>query len=182
MTECARARERIASWLSGEIGPEDRRVLEEHLSDCAACAADAGRLRQSLDLLEAGDVPDPGPVYWSSFGRRLRARIDAARRRVRLLRWTATIAAAAATVAGLSLLQTRHAIPPPLRAPSIEEAEARLRDALRRAAAEGDEPIPIETILDDIAPFDSLEGIGLAGEPTPEDERRLSDDLLDSQG
>ncbi len=55
-------------------------------------------------------------------------------------------------------------------------------DALRRAAAEGDEPIPIETILDEIAPADSLEGTGLAGDPTPEDERRLSDDLLDSQG
>ena len=67
MTECARARERITTWLSGEIDPDERRVLEEHFSACAACAADAGRLRQALDLLATGDVPDPGPVYWSSF-------------------------------------------------------------------------------------------------------------------
>jgi anti-sigma factor RsiW len=182
VTDCAGTRERITAWLSGELGPDDRRVLEDHLSACASCAADAGRLRQALDLLTAGDVPDPGPVYWSSFGRRLRVRIDAARRRVRLLRWTATIAAAAVIVAGLSLQRPRHGIAPSPRAPTIEEAEARLRDALRRAAAEGDEPIPIETILDEIAPADSLEGTGLAGDPTPEDERRLSDDLLDSQG
>ena len=182
MTGCAGTRERITTCLSGEIDPDARRVLEDHLSICAACAADAGRLRQALDLLADGDVPDPGPVYWSSFGRRLRARIDAARRRVRLLRWTATIAAAAVIVAGLSLQKPRHGIAPPPRVPTVEEAEARLRDALRRAAAEGDEPIPIETILDEIAPGDSLEGTGLTGEPTPEDERRLSDDLLDSQG
>ena len=182
MTECARARERITTWLSGEIDPDERRDLEEHFSACAACAADAGRLRQALDLLAAGDVPDPGPAYWSSFGRRLRARIDVSRRRARLLRWTAGIAAAAVIVAGLSLRKPRHEMPPAPRAPTIEEAEARLRDALRRAAAEGEDPIQIETILDDIAPGDSLEGTGLAGDPTPEDERRLSDDLLDSRG
>jgi hypothetical protein len=85
-------------------------------------------------------------------------------------------------LAGLVLLQSRRGIPSAPRAPTIEQAETRLREALRRAAAEGEDPAQIETILEDIAPADALEGPGLAGAPTPEDERRLSDDLLDSRG
>jgi hypothetical protein len=217
MIACAEARERIAPWLYGEIGAGERRALEEHLRACAACASDAERTRRALDLLAADDVPDPGPLYWSSFGDRLRARIAVSRRRARLLRLTAGIAAAAIVVAALALLEMRRGEPPgraaggraggalPAPAPrtgpeapptgsslaevrpapralSVEEAETRLREALERAAAEGQDPGEIETILDEIAPADSLEGAGMAGDLSPKEDRRLSDDLLDPRG
>src|SRR5439155_6785778 len=115
--------------------------------------------------LAAGAVPEPGPAYWASFGGRVRARIDASLRRARLLHWTAAAAAGAAIVAGLALLQPGRGFAPASRAPTIEEAEARLRDAPRRAAAAGEDPIEIQTILDDIVPADTLEESGLAGTP-----------------
>ncbi len=192
---CVEARERIASWLCGEIGANDRRSLEEHLRGCAACASDADRTRRALDLVAADDVPDPGPLYWSSFGDRLRARIAATRRRLRLLRLTAGIAAAVVVVAGLVLIEARRGGPPPRlagggtggvhaapRALSVEEAETRLREALARAAAEGQDAGEIETILDEIAPTDSLEGAGNAYGLSPAEDSRLSDDLLDPRG
>ncbi len=223
MIACGDARKGIAPWLYGEIGAGERRALEEHLRACAACASDADRTRRALDLLAADDVPDPGPLYWSSFGDRLRARIAASRRRARLLRLTAGVAAAAIFAATLVLIETHRGEPPvrvaggragaalPAPAPragpeatptgparpagsspaeirpapralSVEEAETRLREALERAAAEGQDPGEIETILDEIAPADSLEGAGMAGDLSPKEDRRLSDDLLDPRG
>ena len=191
---CADARERGAPWLSGEIDPEDRRAFEEHLRACAVCASDTERARRALDLLAADDVPDPGPVYWSSFGGRLRERIATARRRTHRLGLTAAIAAATIVVAGLAVVQTRRgpvpgrvaggsadgaAMTPAVRALSIEQAEARLREALQRAVAEGQDPHEIDTILDDIAPADALEGTGRVGDLSPEEDRRLLDGLLD---
>ena len=191
---CAEVRERIAPWLSGEIDQDDRRLFEEHLGACAACASDAERARRALDLLATDDVPDPGPVYWSSFGGRLRERIAAARRRRRWLGLTAAIAAATIVVAGLALLQTRRgpapgraagggadgaATTPSVRALTVEQAEAHLREALQRGVAEGQDPREIDTILDDIAPADALEGTGRFGDLSPEEDRRLSDGLLD---
>jgi hypothetical protein len=72
--------------------------------------------------------------------------------------------------------------PPAPRVLSVGEAEARLRRALERAVAEGQDTGAIETILDDIAPADSLEGTDRFGGLTPEDDRRLSNDLLDPRG
>ena len=72
--------------------------------------------------------------------------------------------------------------PPAPRVLTVREAETGLRVALERAVAEGQDPGAIETILDDIAPADSLEGTDRFGVLSPEDDRRLSNDLLDPRG
>lgn len=223
---CEEARERLAAWLSGEIEPDERGALDMHLRSCAACAADADRARRALDVVASEEVPDPGPLYWSSFGVRLRARIAAARRRTLRRRLTAAIAAAAVVVAGLAVLQRRHEAPsagagpvaekrpdvpdnvpaplpaakdaagtatdrarrlpgqgsPARRALPVAEAEVRLREALDRAVAQGHDPGEIEALLEEIAPADPLDGADLAGHLSPEEGRRLADELLEPRG
>jgi anti-sigma factor RsiW len=193
---CAEASERIVPWVAGEIEPDEGRALEEHLSACRSCSAEAERMRRTLDLIASDDVPDPGPVYWSSFGARLSARIEDARRRARL-RVSAAVAAAAIVVAVLAIAQMRRGQAPEMsgsvprvarngsgepRHFSVEESEARLREALQRAMAEGQSTREIESILDEIAPADPFEEPDGPGDLSPEDDRRLTEDPADSRG
>ncbi len=205
---CEEARQRLGPLLADDLGAPERRVLEEHLLTCAPCGADAARVRGALDVLAADDVPDPGALYWASFGRRLRSRIAAGRRRSFVYRVAAVLAAGVLLVLAGRLLRhggqgpgeppiaslhepaaaqspvstpgdegvrAERPRPPrgpegtagtPRRAPSVEEAEARLNEALRRAIEEGQDPGEIEAILDDITPADPLEGTDPAGDPS----------------
>jgi hypothetical protein len=187
MIGCAEARERVALCLSGEIDPDGRRALEELLRACAGCSADTERTRRAIDLFAADDVPDPGPDYWSSFGGRLRARIEAARRRARLKGLAAAIAAAAIIVTGLAVRPAHRGDDPGtggnlprvarngtigVRPPSVEATEVHLRETLEQAMADGRDLREIETILDEIAPADPLEGAEGLGDLPPEDDGR----------
>ena len=194
MLACDAARDRIAPWIAGEIEPDDRRDLEAHLGGCPGCSAEAGRVRRALALLETDEAPDPGPLYWSSFGPRLRARIAASARRRRALRLAAA-AAAAVAVAGLAVFQLRPASAPPWpggggraatrpgpRALPVAEAEARLGALLRQAAAEGQDLSDLDAILDEIAPPDPLDAADALGRISPDEGPALSEELLDAQG
>jgi len=78
-----------------------------------------------------------------------------------------------------------HPAPPrpaPAHAPSVAEAEARLDALLRQAAAEGQDPRDLETILDEVAPAHPLDGADALSHLSPDDDRSLSQDLLDTQG
>jgi len=70
----------------------------------------------------------------------------------------------------------------PGRAPSVAEAEARLDALLRQAADEGQDPGEVEAILDELAPAHPLDGADALGRLSPEEDRSLSEDLLDPQG
>ena len=194
MLACDAARDRIAPWIAGEIDQEARRDLEAHLGGCPGCSAEAARIRQALALLETDEAPDPGPLYWSSFGPRLRARIAASARRRLVLR-LASAAAAALAVAGLAVFQIRlpsappglagggrvAAPPPPPRALPVAEAEARLGALLRQAVAEGQDFSDLDAILDEIAPLDPLDAADALGRFSAEEGRALSEELLDEQ-
>ncbi|HET7294849.1 MAG TPA: zf-HC2 domain-containing protein, partial [Vicinamibacteria bacterium] len=90
--------ERITGWVDGELGPEDRARVDEHLRSCAACreqAEEEKALRARLRALP--DVEPPAAVE-----RRLRARLRRARpspSRV-LLPVAATLVAVALWAAG----------------------------------------------------------------------------------
>ena len=76
------------------------------------------------------------------------------------------------------------AAPPPstARVPSVAEAEAHLDALLRQAASEGQAPRDLEVILDEVAPAQPLDGADALGQLSPDDDRSLSEDLLDTQG
>jgi hypothetical protein len=86
--------------LYGEIAPEDRRRLEEHLDDCEDCAAEFAELRATLDVMAQRERPEPPEAYWAQYRRRLDARRAARARasgdrsaslRERLRRWWASL-------------------------------------------------------------------------------------------
>jgi hypothetical protein len=42
-----------------------------HLSACASCRAQLADLRASLALLKDADIPEPSPLFWTQFSRRV---------------------------------------------------------------------------------------------------------------
>ena len=182
-----RCDEAIGLLVAGEIEEEARAGLEEHLRSCVACARDADRMREAFRALISGEPPDPGPVYWGAFGRRLRDRIALARRRGHLATLL-PLAAAAALVVGLAIVLYRpeardhasaragRATAPAVAVPAgpLEgEAEA----VLRRAASEEAGRREIEAILDEIAPGDPLEIDDALSSLSPEESERLTREL-----
>ncbi len=53
---------KLSAYIDGELTPEDRRDLEEHLCGCAPCVEFVNSLRRTVDLcrqFEPGDSPGP---------------------------------------------------------------------------------------------------------------------------
>jgi len=162
---CDEALEAAALRAAGDIDTVTRERLEAHLLGCAACGAEVGRIRDTLELLRAGEAPDPGADYWRSFDARLRGRI-LRERSVRRWRGIAGLAAAAA-VAVLGL-RVWTAGPRPAPAPmtpggssvarpdeSPDAAEARLEEAIDRLALQDEGERSFETVLDEVLPGNS---------------------------
>lgn len=195
MPACDAVQDRIARWIAGELDPEPRRELEAHLGTCTVCAAEAGRLREALLLLERDEAPDPGPLYWSSFGSRLHARIAASARRRRLLRLAAVAAALAVAVAGLAVFQVRlpsvpqetsggeqAAVRVTPRALRVAEADAQLAELLQEAPARDQVLSELNAMLDEIAPLDTPDAADALGRVPPEEGPLLVEELLDGHG
>ncbi len=192
MMRCASAAEAIGLLVSGEIDGETRAALEVHLRSCSSCAREAARLREAVDLLGVDEVPDPGPAYWASFGRRLRTRITLAERRRAAARWL-PLAAAAATIvllAGLAIRAYRPApalplartIPSHPAAGQAAEQDERIDAVLRRAASATEGRREMRAILDEMVPGDPLE-IDDAFDSLPPDEGQpTSGEPSDTQG
>jgi len=77
VTRCDEFHDALAADAAGEIDPGAKAALAAHIDQCAACSLARDRLRAALSGLGAEQVPEPGPLYWASFGGRLRARIAA---------------------------------------------------------------------------------------------------------
>jgi len=176
MMRCDEYQDAMAADLVGEIDPGAKAGLAAHLDRCPACSLAFDRLRAALDDLGAEPVPEPDPLYWVSFGGRLRERIAAAgaasRRRAGLL-----IAAALVAACGLGLAATfrwpgRSAhmpggpVPAPVAAGGAAAgaaaggndafAEARFDAALETMIGAGGVKAggDLEVILDEVAPGD----------------------------
>jgi anti-sigma factor RsiW len=50
-TECSKTRERLASYLDGELDDGEREGLELHLESCRSCREEYNSLRQTVSLL-----------------------------------------------------------------------------------------------------------------------------------
>lgn len=108
MSDCVRYLEDLALLLADEIDPERRALLERHLATCASCARERTATAGALDDLRAAEVPDPGPVYWSGFEARFRARLQARRTVARRRLVLSAAAAVLIAAAGLGLFAVRR--------------------------------------------------------------------------
>ena len=68
---CLRLRERLSSYIDGDLSPSERRSVAAHLRRCPCCRTMADGLRHTVDLChKAGTASLPADVK-----RRARARI-----------------------------------------------------------------------------------------------------------
>jgi anti-sigma factor RsiW len=73
---CQAAAESLVALLDGEIGPQERRALEQHLTGCAACARELEELRATRRLLDrglAGVAPERGAGSFEALWQRIEA-------------------------------------------------------------------------------------------------------------
>ncbi len=76
-----------------------------HARECRECAEKVADARAGFSLASAADAPDPSPLFWEHFKRRVASRIDAERPGRRAGRFLApALLATAATVAVLSFV------------------------------------------------------------------------------
>ncbi|MHC4393467.1 MAG: anti-sigma factor family protein, partial [Planctomycetota bacterium] len=109
MTACDRPKEELTLYVyEGELNPEERAAVEQHLQGCAACRAEVDELRSVMNDLDIWAVPEPPSSRWALFEARLETHIAPLRAR-RLAtsgsrwRWAARLAAAV-MVGGLTAL------------------------------------------------------------------------------
>lgn len=165
MSSCDEALEAAMLQAAGDIDLVTRERLESHLLSCAACAAEARRIRETIQLMLAGETPGPGAAYWRSFDARLRGRMLRARSVRRW--WSAAGLAAAAAVAVLGLWgwnAGHRGLPAPATPGATEvargeespaAAEARLEETINRLALQEQGERSFETVLDEVLPANS---------------------------
>ncbi len=60
---CREVFAKLSAYIDGELTPEERRELEEHLCGCAPCVEFVNSLRRTVDLCRQFEPEDsPGPV------------------------------------------------------------------------------------------------------------------------
>jgi anti-sigma factor RsiW len=74
---CERMETRLIGYLDGRATPAERREVEAHLGECAACRTRAEEFRRLWGVLEELPATEPSPA----FDARLRQRIAAAPQR-----------------------------------------------------------------------------------------------------
>ena len=107
--KCGKIREELMEAVLS--GPElATPAVQEHLASCGTCAEEMASLRQTMDLLDEWQVPEPSPY----FSARLRARLrdEHAQQGAGWLAWLrrpAVVTAAAALMAvGVGMLEGAH--------------------------------------------------------------------------
>ena len=190
MIDCESARQAIAKRMAEAIDDASLRELAIHLKTCSDCADDAPVLDGAVGALKDDQVPDPGPFYWASFGRRLRGRISLSRGRSR--RRAAALlamAAALATVLALQAMRVGRSTHPDPGSPGTFAATQtasdemdRLRQILKRTSeARGGRSV-LRAVLDDLGPVDPLEFDEALEGLTPEESAILGRELLGLKG
>ncbi len=72
--KCKEAEKRLLRSLDERLNPEEREVLERHLSDCPACRRVEGEYKALGRLLQRSDAFGPLPRFWERLSVRLEDR------------------------------------------------------------------------------------------------------------
>ena len=59
MRDCKEIRERLSAFIDNELPACERKLIEDHLHECPACAQEESSLRQVIALLDG--LPDESP-------------------------------------------------------------------------------------------------------------------------
>ena len=108
--------EALLDLVEGTAAPDVR----AHALSCEACRARAAQAAEALTLAAESGIPEPSPLYWEAFGRKVGRRIAAEHRPSRRPLWLLPTLAAAALVVAVSIRQTPRpvATPSPLALPA----------------------------------------------------------------
>lgn len=119
---CSRLEAARLRYVDGLCDAEERRAVEAHLGECAACAAEVERARAAAELLKRETARMPSEARWKRMEARVLEEAHAAPTRGRWRWWAAGALAAAA--AALVLLALRPQRPP---APTVAAADLPVR-------------------------------------------------------
>lgn len=72
---CQRIYPQLLAFLEGELSPSAHGTIAAHLAHCPACRAEVRGLQQTMRLVQALDVPEPGPAFWTTFETTLQQRL-----------------------------------------------------------------------------------------------------------
>jgi len=72
--KCKEAEKRLLRSLDERLNPEERGILETHLSECPACRRLDGEYRTLRRFLLQGETPGPLPRFWERLAPRLEDR------------------------------------------------------------------------------------------------------------
>jgi hypothetical protein len=87
----------------GEGGHDDERRIDEHLAGCSACRQSWTELRETLKLVDAATVPEPGEGFERIMWARVQQALPEAPQPRRAWRWVPAVGMAAALVAAVGL-------------------------------------------------------------------------------
>jgi anti-sigma factor RsiW len=63
---CVQIVELVTDYLDGELDPEQRQLVEEHLADCPPCHRYVEQIRVTMNQLGAVREPDLSPEAWDA--------------------------------------------------------------------------------------------------------------------
>jgi len=59
MRECKEIRERLSAFIDNELPARERRLIEDHLHECPACAQEESSIRKVIALMDG--IPNESP-------------------------------------------------------------------------------------------------------------------------
>jgi anti-sigma factor RsiW len=154
--DCDLMCERLAAYLEGDLSPADLATAEQHLAECASCAAVLAELRAISSEAAAMPLLIPSRDLWSGIEARITAPVvslgsaPAAIRRAPRRQWQYAIAATAliaVTASATYLIATHNGAPA---APLVNVAQQppaqRHPDSANSAAQVTPAPVPPPTV------------------------------------